>query len=311
MESENCRLGKNRRYSFWFSFFVVYWCWYVWCNCFPIWFHESWAICDLSDLELHFRLRASEFYLRTFQPVAMACANVAGLNTNDWRLQIPRNWMHLRIQNGYKYSYSSSMFICMFHTFQWRKFLFPEVWKYHWDPKSLQKFTSIFPLCSPLAHTHGHGIWHLKTKLLGRKFPKIWEIRRTALYHVTANPLPSLHLLCSIMLPCYCERGNKPKKSDQGTVSVWRCFVLIVLKSAKAIVQFSTIRQAFIAELYVIVSSARSPKKKLWVQTHVERKDTKAEVLTPFQMYRYYWCTMMQQSFCTWDFLQAWYANLR
>ena len=130
-------------------------------------------------------------------------------------------------------------------------------------------------------------------------FPKIWEIRRTALYHVTANPLPSLHLLCSIMLPCYCERGNIPKESGQGTVSVWRCFVLIVLKSAKAIVQFSTIRQAFIAELYVIVSSARSPPKKLWVQTHVERKDTKAEVLTPFQMYRYYWCTMMQQSFCT------------
>ena len=170
----------------------------------------------------------------------------------------------------------------MFHTFQWRKFLF-QVWKNHWDPKSLQKFTSIFPLCSPLAHTHGHGIWNLKTKLLGRKFPKIWEIRRTALYHVTANPLPSLDLLCSIMLPCYCERGNKPKKFGQGTVSVWRYFVLIVLKSAKAIVQFSTIRQAFIAELYVIVSSARSPPKKLWVQTHVERKTQKLKLSRLFK----------------------------
>ena len=190
------------------------------------------------------------------------------------------------------------MFICMFHTFQQRKFLFPEVWKNHWDPKNLQKFTSIFPLCSPLAHTHGHGIWNLEAKLLGRKFPKIWEIRRTALYHVTANPLPSLHLLCSIMLPCYCERGNKPKKSGQGTVSVWRCFVLIVLKSAKAIVQFSTIRQAFIAELYVIVSSARSPQKNS-ESRHMWKEKTQKLKFSSIQMYGYYWCTMMQQSFCT------------
>ena len=236
----------------------------------------------------------------------MASANVAGLNTNHRRLQIPGNWMHLRIQNAVCIAIFLAC-LCMFHTFQWRKLLFPEVWKKSLRSKELAEAHKHIPIVQP-SRTHS---WPRYMK------PRN-QVVGTEVSHL-GNPKNPL--------PCYCETSTFPwfvvfyhvtmllrkreqtKKSGQGTVSVWRSFVLIVLKSAKAIVQFSTIRQAFIAELYVIVSSARSPKTQLWVQTHVERKDTKTEVLTPFQMYNYYWCTMMQQSFCTtWDFLQAWYA---